>query len=383
MLAGGGRAHGQVCRKQFGLAGAGARTPPAPPSVSTHGAALLRTGRARPSDITAARWVPSAATVVPRKQRRGTPAATPRTQRATAQVAAACHGQCTQLASTAGGLNAPAPPIPLPPAPSPGGRPRAAAPAADGHARHGWRPRPVRHPRRKEAPRVTAGTGLPAWAAQWPPGSTKTSAPPRFSPRGAALWGAYAHAAEPRRCWRARKLHALASAAAAAPAPPKGAKRGAGRAHPERRVARWPRGPCQVAQAVRSTCSGTTAGASARAPERSCSGWRATHAGDPALAVRGGVKDASRPAEARGRPNGRSLAPCGYRWHDAPSDAAGGPRLSRRLRIPHQWPGAIRPPRPPPSCPKSLRGWVPPSSMGTSAPNFLGVTSARAVSQAG
>jgi hypothetical protein len=74
-----------------------------------------RTGRARPSDITAARWVPSAATVVPRKQGRGTPAATPRTQRATAQVAAACHGQCTQLASTAGGLNAP--PIPLPPCP--------------------------------------------------------------------------------------------------------------------------------------------------------------------------------------------------------------------------------------------------------------------------
>jgi hypothetical protein len=123
-----------------------------------------RTGRARPSDITAARWVSSAATVVPRKQGRGTPAATPRTQRATAQVAAACHGQCTQLASTAGGLNAPRSPCPPAPLPPCRGAVRArrrqrltATPATAG----GPAPSATRG---KEAPRVTAGTGLPAWA---------------------------------------------------------------------------------------------------------------------------------------------------------------------------------------------------------------------------
>ncbi len=339
-----------------------------------------RTGRARPSDITAARWVPSAATVVPRKQGRGTPAATPRTQRATAQVAAACHGQCTQLASTAGGLNAP--PIPLPPCPLPGGRPRAAAPAADGHARHGWRPRPVRHPRQGSAAgdcrNRAASLGAHGLPAALKP-ARRRAFPARRGPPGG-----------PTRTPRAAPLLAGAQAARpgigcrGCPAPPKGAKRG-----------------------CRARSSGAAGGTMAPRSVPGCAG-RSQHLlghngrrlgprsrkkllgvacdarRDPALAVRGGVKDASRRASARS-PKWAILDAIahGYRWHDAPSDAAGGPRLSRRLRIPHQWPGAIRPPPPPPSCPKSLREWVPPSSMGTSAPNFLDATSARAVSQAG
>jgi hypothetical protein len=161
--------------------------------------------------------------------------------------------------------------------------------------------------RRKEARREAPGTTLPPSRA-WPPGgdhqARRRAFPARRGPPGglsrtprAAPLLAGAQAARPGIGCRGCPAH-----------PPKEQSGGAGRAHPERRVARWPRGPCQVAQAVRSTCSGTTAGASARAPERSCSGWRATHAEIQRwpCAV---VSRTLRAAQARGRPNGRSLTP--------------------------------------------------------------------------